>query len=447
MRSMIFGSLWLLSAAVCMNPASSLTSGVAGYNWPRWRGPCNSGVAPEGDPPVEWSENTNIAWKREIPGRGHSTPIIWGDQLILLSAVQTDRKAEKEVPAEGQDQNQWMSPVSTEYIHRFVVISVDRHNGSIRWQTTVREELPYRPTHQFGSWASASPVTDGVHIYAYFGSHGLYALNFDGEVLWERDFGRMEKAMNFGEGSSPALYGDQLIILRDHEGRSGLHVLEKHTGEILWEEERDEGSSWSTPLVVEYGGKTQLITSATNKVRSQDPASGELIWECSGMTRNVIPSPVCAGGLVYVMSGFRGNALLAIDISGAAGDITGTGAVVFQYNENTPYTPGPVLMNGRLYLLKSNNGYLTCLDAKDGRVYFSNRKLEGISEIFTSPLGVGDRIYIAGTNGNFCVVRDAGQFEVLARNQLEDRFFASPVASGNDLFLRGEKYLYCVSER
>jgi outer membrane protein assembly factor BamB len=414
-------------------------------NWTQWRGQFNTGVALAGDLPVEWNEGRNIKWKSEIPGVGHATPIIWGDQVILLTAVPTDQKVEAVETGEGQQGNQWMSPTTTDLIHKFVVLSVDRNSGKINWQTTVREELPYSSTHEFGSWASASPVTDGEHIYAYFGSHGLYCLDMGGKILWEHDFGRMEKVMSFGEGSSPVLYRDKLIVLRDHQGPSTLHLLNKFTGEVIWVVDRDEVSSWSTPLVVDFGGKTQIITSASSKVRSYNMENGALIWECSGLTGNVIPSPVYANGMVYVMSGFRGNALMAIDLSRASGDITGTDAIIFTYDQNTPYTPGPVLMDGRLYFLKANNGYLTCLDAADGTIYYSSQKLEGIQEIFTSPLGVKDRIYIAGTNGMVSVVRQGDEFRVLAQNQLDDSFFASPVAVGDDLFLRGKKYLYCVS--
>ncbi|MCK4746046.1 MAG: PQQ-binding-like beta-propeller repeat protein, partial [Bacteroidales bacterium] len=324
-------------------------------NWAQWRGPAGNGVAPAGDPPVEWNEGTNIKWKAEIPGIGHATPIIWEDQIILLSAVQTDKEVKSEDTGEEQDEHQWMSPTKTDYIHNFVVISVDRNDGKINWQTTVREELPHSHTHQFGSWASSSPVTDGENIYAYFGSHGLYCLNSEGKILWERDFGRMEKVMSFGEGSSPFLYENKLLILRDHQGQSTLHVLDKNTGDIIREIERDEVSSWSTPTVVEYEGKAQIITSATNKIISYDFISGKVIWECTGLTRNVIPSPVYAEGMLYLMSGFRGSALLAIDLSKATGDITNSGAIVWRHDQNTPYTPSPVLMDDKLYFLKVNN--------------------------------------------------------------------------------------------
>jgi len=438
--------LFVSLLTTCIMSAQSAPS-AEGMNWLQWRGEFNTGFAPAGNPPLTWDEHTHVKWKTETPGVGHATPIIKGDQIILLSAVPTDQKADiQDTGGEGEG-NEWMSPSSTEYIHRFEVISIDRQSGAIQWQTTVREELPFSSTHQFGSWASGSPATDGEKIYAYFGSHGLYCLDFQGNILWERDLGRMEKVMSFGEGSSPVVYGDRLIVLRDHQGESNLMVLDKASGQTIWEVPRDEVSSWSTPLVIERGGTVQVITSATNKVRSYDLDSGEVIWEGSGLTRNVIPSPVYANGMVYVMSGYRGNALIAIDLARAEGDITGSGAIVFTFDQNTPYTPGPVLMGGKLYFLKANNGYLTCLDAGNGSPHYTNQKLEGINEIFTSPLGVEGRLYVMGTNGTAVVVRHGEQFEVLASNQLDDRFFASPVVVGDELYLRGEKFLYCISEQ
>ena len=423
-------------------------SNLPGYenNWAQWRGPYDNGVAPRGNPPLEWSETTNIKWKSEIPGIGHATPIIWEDQIILLSAIKTDQKVEPDTTGEEQEERDWMNPKSTDYIHKFVVISVDRNIGKIRWQTTVREELPYSHTHEFGSWASNSPVTDGEHIYAYFGSHGLYCLNFQGEILWERDLGRMEKHMSFGEGSSPTLYKDKLILLRDHQGQSMLHVLDKNKGETLWEVERDEISSWSSPSVIEYNSSLQLVTSATNQIRSYDLETGKVLWECTGLTRNVIPTPLYADGLVYVMSGFRGSALFAIDLSKASGNITDTDAIAWSYDQNTPYAPNPILTDGKIYFLKVNNGYLTCLNAKNGTEYYTNQKLEGIKNIFTSPVGVKDRIYIAGTNGVSCVVKTGETYELLVQNTLDDQFFASPVILGDDLFLRGVKAFYCIAK-
>ena len=432
---------------VLLSAYSIAQESLADYEkyWPQWRGPSASGIAPTGNPPTDWNENLNIRWKAEIPGTGHATPIVWEDQIILLSAVRTDQEIKPEKLDEDRQPAEWMSPVITNFIHEFVVFSVDRKDGTLLWKTKVREELPHSHTHQFGSWASNSPVTDGERIYAYFGSHGLFCLNMDGEILWERDFGRMRKVRSFGEGCSPVLYQNRLIVLRDHEGQSFLHLLDKRTGKDIMKIKRNEVSSWSTPHIIEFEGKTQLITSATNKIRSYDLATGEVIWECSGMTRNVIPSPVMAEGIVYLMSGFRGSALIAVDVAKAKGDISDSDAIIWKYALNTPYTPSPVLMDGKLYFLKVNNGYLSCLDAKDGKEHYSSQKLEGIQNIFTSPVGVGDRIYIAGTNGTSSVVRHGTDFEVLSYNTLDDSFYASPVIIGDNLYLRGNKYLYCIS--
>lgn len=253
-------------------------------NWPEWRGLYNSGAGAGGNTPVEFSETKNIKWKTEIPGKGHATPIIWGDQIILQTAVATDKKIEK---ADTADTETRMAPSSTEFIHQFKVISVDKPSGKINWQTVVTEELPAERTHELSSWASNSPVTDGENIYAYFGSRRLYCLDFKGNVKWERDFGQMEIVASFGEGNSPAVSNDKIFVQWDHQQKSYLYALDKKTGKEAWTAERDEITSWATPLIVEVNGKTQVVTSATNKVRSYDAETGEIIWECTGMTRNV----------------------------------------------------------------------------------------------------------------------------------------------------------------
>ncbi len=412
-------------------------------NWPQWRGPSETGAATDGKPPVEFSETKNVKWKTEIPGKGHATPIIWGDQIIVLTAVETDKK-----PAAGEvkQENGRMGPPSsgTEFIHKFQVISVDRKTGKMQWERTVREEIPQERTHTLGSWASNSPVTDGENIYAYFGSRGLYCLDFKGNILWERDFGQMDIVMSFGEGSSPSLYKDKLVVLWDHEGSSFITALDKKTGKDVWKVDREEKTSWASPLIIEVNGKAQVITAATSKVRSYDFETGELIWECIGLTRNVIPNPVYQDGILFVMSGYRGNALLAIDLAKAKGNITDTGVILWKYIQDTPYTPSPVLMDGKLYFLKANNGSISCLDAKDGKVNYINEKLEGIVNIYSSPTGAGGHLYIAA-EGIVDVIKAGSTFALVASNKLDDTFHASPVVIGNELYLRGFKYLYCFA--
>ncbi len=430
----IFSALFLTNVQAQAKVADFAT------NWPEWRGLYNSGAAPSGNTPIEFGETKNVKWKIEIPGKGHATPIIWGNQIILQTAVPTDKKGTK-----SDDGGSAMAPNQTDLIHKFMVISVDKTSGKMNWQTVVDEEMPEERTHELGSWASNSPVTDGENIYAFFGSRGLYCLDFQGKIIWKRNFGQMDIVASFGEGSSPAIYKDKIFIQWDHQGQSYLFAVNKKDGTDAWKDERDEITAWATPLVLDVNGKGQVITSATNKVRSYDAETGEILWECTGMTRNVIPSPMYADGILFLMSGFRGNAIMAIDLAKAKGDITGTASILWEYNQDAPYTPSPVLMDGKLYFLKGNNGIMTCLNAKDGKVLYSNQKVDGITNIFSSPTGSGDKIYIAGT-GVVDVVKAGAEFSLLAKNTLDDTFEASPVIVGNSLFLRGSKYLYCISE-
>lgn len=415
-------------------------------NWPQWRGPEATGYAPSGNPPVEWSETKNVKWKVEIPGRGHSSPVVWDNRIFITTAIQTSEKGELPEIAESSASGRRGPPSrQPEYILDFVVMAIDRKDGSVLWKTPVCRELPADATHETASWASNSPVTDGEHLFAYFGSRGLYCLDFDGNMIWSRDFGQMEKKMSFGEGSSPALHEDKVIIIWDHEGESYLFVLDKRTGKDILKIPRDEATSWSSPLIVRVNGRDQVITSATSRIRSYDLETGEVIWTCRGMTGNVIPNPVVGNNLIFLMSGFRGNALLAIDLTKAKGDITGTEAVVWEYNQHTSYTPSALLADGKLYFLRTNHGNLTCLDAADGKVNYSLERLEGTGTVYASPVGAVDRVYVTSETGITYVIKQGPTFEILSRNILDDGNFASPAIAGNDIFIRGFQYLYCIS--
>ena len=432
----VFSSLFL---------AAENASGYENY-WPYWRGPYMTGVSPDGDPAIEWSETKNVKWKIALPGKGHATPIIWSDQIFILSAIETDKEAKPVEQKESPQPGRGMPIVKTAKIHKFVIFAINRHDGKMLWQRTVKEELPQEGTHEFGSWASNSPVTDGEHIYAYFGSRGLYCFDMQGNFKWERDFGQMSKRLNFGEGSSPVLYGNKIIVNWDHEGQSFIVALDKKTGKVIWKVDRDESTSWATPYVVENNGKLQVVTSATKLIRSYDLDTGKLVWECGGMTQNAIPSPFAADGILYVMSGFRGNALLAIRLADAKGNITDSDAIVWRHDKDTPYAPSALLLGNYLYFLRGNNGILSCFDARTGKEYYSGQRLEGMGNVFASLFGAKDRIYITGQKGTFYVVKHGPEFEILAKNNLDDNFNASPSIVGNTLYIRGYKNLYCIEE-
>lgn len=417
-------------------------------NWPQWRGPEATGVAPFGNPPTEWSETKNVKWKIEIPGKGHSTPIIWEDKLFITTAIETEQKIEKNESEESETGGgRRMSGLTAESVLKFVVMAFNRNSGELIWEKTAIEEAPVDGTHNTGSWASNSAVTDGEHLYAYFGSRGLYCLDFNGNILWSRDFGQMEKKMSFGEGSSPAIHENKIVVLWDHEGDSFLYILDKNTGKDLMKIAREERTSWSSPLIINANGRDQVITSATTQIRSYDLETGEIIWHDTGMTSNVIPHPMVSNGVLYLMSGFRGNAIKAIDLSKAKGDLADSEAILWEYNQNASYTPSALLANGKLYFLRTNNGNITCIDAVDGKENYSLEKLEGTGTIFASPVGAQDRLYITSQSGITYVIKQGPTFEIIAKNILDDGNFASPSIVANELYIRGFQYLYCISEK
>ena len=420
-------------------------------NWHYWRGPHATGTAIDANPPTTWSETENIRWKVAIPGTGHATPIVWEDKIFIQTAIKG------EVPKEEPKQEDGDNPFSgflqerrrgggIAEVYKFDLIALNRSNGDILWQKTLKEITPHEGTHQDATFASNSPVTDGEHVYAYFGSRGLYCVDMMGNLKWEKDIGTMYKRNTFGEGSCPALYENTLVILQDHEGDSFITALDKRTGDVLWKTDRDERTTWSSPIIVEHNGKAQVITTGTNRVRSYDLATGGLLWDGDGLTANSIPSPVAAGEYVYLMSGFRGSDLQAVHLAEATGDISDSAAIVWRHNRNTPYVPSPLLYKDTIYFLKSNDGILSAFNINTGESFYGPERLKGVSGVYASIVGAADRVYIAGRNGTTNVIQYGSEFKVLAENKLDDSFNASPAIVGSELYLRGMRHLYCIAE-
>jgi outer membrane protein assembly factor BamB len=426
---------------------------------PSWRGPTGAGVAPDAKPPTTWSDHQNIKWKARIPGEGYSTPIIWRDRIFLLTAIPgeapapaeaspTSRPVPDSAPGKGGrrgGKGGFGGGPSPTKPFEFVVLALDRGTGKVLWQKTARQETPHEGRHQTNTFASASPVTDGERLYVPFGSRGYYCYDLDGNLKWQKDLGDMQTKMGFGEGSSPALAGRLLIINWDHEGGSFVIALDKVTGNEVWRRPRDEGSSWSTPLIVEHAGRKQAVIAASNRTRSYDTESGELVWEAAGLTGNVIPMPVAGHGMVYVMSGFRGFSIQAIKLS-SRGDVSETGSIAWSIRRSAPYVPSPVLSGDRLYMSKSNDAYLSCLNALTGEVLYQDQALPGVRSIYASPLAANGHLYVIGREGTVMVLKDAPTFEIVATNKLSDRIDASPAMLGKELFLRGHEHLFCISE-
>ena len=406
--------------------------------WAQWRGPYATGVSKFANPPTEWSETKNIRWKVEIPGRGSSSPVIWGDRIYVLSAVPAG--------ASGPSAHQPRGGVTPRDVHRFVVLAIDRRSGRTIWERTAAEAKPHEASHQEnGTYASSSAITDGKRVYAWFESQGMYVYDMDGTLLWSKDLGDKTMRNQFGEGSTPVLAGDRLVIVWDHLGGSFIVSLDAASGRELWRQTRDEIDTWATPLVVEQGGHKQAIVPGKNKIRSYDLETGAIVWESKGTTMNPIPSPVFGDGMVFVTSGFQGNNLKAIRLASAKGDITSTESIVWTLDRDTPYVPSPLLYDNVLYLLKTNSGILSAFDAPTGKPHYQLQRLDGLPEVFSSPVGANGRVYIAARDGVTHVIRHGSTYELIAKNKLDDGFDASPALVGDAIYLRGYQNLYCIA--
>jgi outer membrane protein assembly factor BamB len=414
----------LLTLIFCFNLQAQSSA-----HWPQWRGPFFNGMA-RGDAPSVWSDTTNIKWKTEIPGRGFSTPAIWGDRIFVTTAIPTGSSA------------------GTVVEQRFEVLSIDRKTGKIIWQKTARTAMPHEGYHRaYGSFASNSPVTDGKYVYASFGSRGIYAYDFNGKLIWEKDLGvQMKMRLAFGEGTAPLLFGDRLFVVFDHEGESFMVALDKRNGKELWRVSRNERSSWSTPLAVEHNGRTEIVVSATNRVRSYDPETGKVLWESGGLGANVIPVPVHQNGVVYVMSGYRDPKLMAIKL-GRQGDLTGSDAIVWSHTRGLAYTASPVLHEGKLYVV-TDNGMLSAFNATTGETYYAQTRLPKGYNLKASPIGANGKLYLATEDGDVVVVKMGEKFEILSTNTLTDQvFIATPVIAAGELYLRSKTTLFCIAEK
>jgi outer membrane protein assembly factor BamB len=440
-----FAALTLATALAASAAAGDSPKG-ADDNWHHWRGPNADGSAPKADPPTKWDEQTNIAWKVEIPGKGSATPVVWGDRVFVLTAVKTDRVAKPdELPQIDSKFKVMTAPPSNFY--KFIVLCFDRRTGKKIWEKVAAEKVPHEGTHETHSYAAGSPTTDGKLLYASFGSFGTYAYDFDGNLKWARtDLGRLHTRLGWGEAVTPVVHGAALVLNYDQEENSRLICLDTSNGKTTWEVKRDERTTWSTPLVVDHVGKMQVVTNGTTRARSYDLATGELVWQVAGMTVNPIPSPVRYGDSVICVSGYKGAAAVSVPLS-AKGDLGETGKVNWRYAAGTPYCPSPVLVGDHLYFTQMNDGVLTILNARTGKLVLDKERLPKVKSFYSSPIAAGGRVYFVDRTGTALVIKSGETPDVLSVNKLDDYIDASPVAVGKQLFLRGHRYLYCIAEK
>lgn len=387
-------------------------------SWPQYRGPLGSGLSTSATPPVEWSETRNVHWKVPLPGEGASTPAVWNGRVFVTTAVET----------------------GTAKRYRFDVLCLDLADGKLLWRKTAVEEPVHEGKHETNSYASPSPTTDGKRLIVSFGSRGLFAFDLDGKELWKRDLGDMRIKVGFGEGASPVLAGDAVLVIWDHEGASFLACLDAGTGEERWRRPRDQGTTWTTPLVVDG----QVVVNGPKLTQSYALADGKDLWSCGGQAMNPIALPVARDGIVYCMTGYKGYAVRAIRLD-SKGDVTSDAKqVVWTRDDAGPYVASPLLYDGLLYFTKERRAELLCVDAATGELRYGPQELADMDMVYASIGGADGKVYVTGRSGRTYVIKHGPRFEVLAVNTLAESIDASPVFVGSQLLLRGRKHLYSL---
>ena len=388
--------------------------GEGGRYWSRWRGPSGQGVVEGTGYPDTWSATSDALWKTSVPGSGHSSPIVWGDQIFLTTSRDGGR--------------------------RISILSFNRSNGELLWDTDAPDgQAAY--VHRKNSPASATVTTDGERVYASFGSRGMLAVDFDGSIVWHRDLGQIDNY--HGAAGSPLLYRDTVIIYQDQNGGAFVIALDARTGDTRWRTDRSASVGWGTPIAVTVGDHDELIVSSQRNVRSYDPTTGEELWHCGGNLFEVIPTPAVGHGLLFCSSG-RAGPTLAIR-PGGRGDVTDS-HVVWKTTRGSPFVPSPLVYGDYLYLINDMSSIITCLNAKTGETMWQERlgrpRREGVS---ASPIVVDDKLFVTNDDGQTFVLRTGPEFELLHINDIGARTLASPALVDGTWYIRTADELIAIA--
>lgn len=430
----------ILSLFVCN---LALTSNAAPASWPQWRGPSGQGVSTEKNLPSAWTPTKNIKWKAAIPGRGHSSPIVWGNRVFVTTAIEGEVVPGAKAAKHMLDNKEFVHPdsIGANRKHSFKVICLDSESGKVLWEQTAFEGTPYDDRHRKSSYAASTPATDGTNVYAFFGSEGLYAYDMKGKLTWKADLGKLGN-LGMGTGTSPIVYDNLVIVQFDEENGEASFIagIDKKTGREVWRTARKIQVSWSTPLLVSTAKRAELITSGTESIVSYDPKTGAELWRHKGVESNAIPSPVAAGDLVFLSAGYPAKVAMAITLGGS-GDLGE--AVVWKYQKGTAYVPSPILYGDYLYLT-SDRGILTCLDAKTGEVKYEGGRVPVPASFTASPIAFDGKILLTSEDGDTFVIKAGPKHEVITTNSVGEPVYASPAVADGNIFIRGERNLYCI---
>lgn len=421
----------------------ALTATAGATNWPGWRGPSGQGISTEKNLPAEWSPTKNVKWKTAIAGRGHSSPIVWGNRIFLTTAIEGPVVPGAKAVEHIDEGKPYLHPdsVGADRKHTFKVIALDRDSGKVVWEQTAFEGTPYDNRHRKASFASSTPVTDGRNVYAFFGTEGLFAYDFAGKLIWKAQVGKLG-TFGMGVGTSPILAGNFLIMQCDEEGGDGsfMVAIDKQTGKEVWRTPRKVQASWATPILIKAANREELITAGNEFVVAYDPMTGKELWRHKGVASNAIPSPVANSEMVFISAGFPTKIAMAIKLGGS-GDLAES--VVWKYEKGTAYVPSPILLGDYLYLT-TDRGILTCIEAKTGVVTYEGGRVPIPATFTASPVAFDDKILLTSEDGDTFVVKAGPKHEILATNSVGEPVFASPAVADGKIYIRSETSLFAI---
>jgi outer membrane protein assembly factor BamB len=417
-----------------------LTIPVAAENWPQWRGPGGQGISRETRLPSNWTPDRNIAWKVEVPGRGHSAPVVWNDRVFITTALEGEPVQGAKAIEHVDSGKPFLHPdsVGADKKHTYKVLSYDGRTGKRLWEQTAWEGVPFDNRHRKSSFASPSVATDGTHVFAYFGAEGVFAYDVTGKPIWKASVGKV-KTLGLGAASSPVIHHG-LVILQcdDDDGKdSAIVALEAETGRERWRTKRPVQVSWSTPVLVSTPARTELVTNGSEWIIAYDPATGKELWRTKGVESNAIHTPIVGDDVVIVTAGFPAKKAIAVK--------PGTAEILWTYEKGTAYVVSPILYDGLVYLV-NDRGVMTALDAKTGSVRYEGGRVPVPASFMASPIAADGKILMTSEDGDTFVIKAGPKHEVITTNSVGEPVYTTPAISNGRIYIRGEKHLFAIED-
>jgi len=425
---------------------------VNAQNWPSFRGPDASGVGEGTKPPTTWDveKEQNVLWQTAIPGHSHSSPIIWGERIFVITAISSDSKVGFNAKARG------IGLANDDVKHTWMIYAIDKQTGRMIWERKAYEGVPRAKRHVKATQANSTPVTNGRYLVALFGSEGLACYDIDGRLLWKKDLGVLnpglwdDRSSSWGHASSPIIYRDLVIVQADGHTQSFIAAFNLKDGKQVWRVERAEITSWTTPTIYKGKNRTELIANGGRYIRGYDPLTGKELWRFSDKDTQVkMQAPQVAHDLIYITGGYPpGRAMYAFR-PGAIGDISLKSGeeknefIAWSAGNGSPYTPTPIIY-GELFYVLADNGVLSAYEAKTGERIYQERLPSSFS---ASPVAADGRLYLASEDGDIFVVKAGRQYELLAKNTMDQPLMATPAMSQGMLIVRGENTIHAIGER